>query len=331
MSPDLYEQLAERIFCAGSSLVAELFKAVADPEEAAILLAAPGTAEDLAEKLGYTKEDIEERLAILFRRGVIFKSRKPEGTLYRLCREIAQFHDASILWPEAPRQFLDLWKRYTEEEWPDYAKVISQALPKPVTRVIPVQQAIEARNRVLAYEDVEEMIANASRLAVAKCTCRHVDGKCGKPVEVCLQMGKGADYTLERGSGREVTREEAVDILRLSEEAGLIHVVMNKSDDSNFICNCCDDCCIMMGMITRFGYQLCDPSRFLAVVDADKCSGCTTCSDRCVFQAIEMLEAAEGPVSSVIAEKCMGCGLCTLTCPEAAITLEEARDKTFIP
>jgi Fe-S-cluster-containing hydrogenase component 2 len=331
MSADLYEQLAERIFCNGSALVAELFRTIADEKEAEILLAAPGTAADLAESLGYNTEDMEAKLESLFRRGVIFKSRKPEGIQYRLCREIAQFHDASILWPEASREFLDLWKRYTREEWPNYAQVVSKVLPRPMARVISVQQAVEARNKILAYEDVKEIVMKADKLAVVKCTCRHVDGTCGKPVEVCLQIGKGAEYTLERGTGREVTREEAMDIIRQSEEAGLIHVVMNKSEGSHYICNCCHDCCIMMGMVIRFGYQLCDPSRFLAVVDADKCSGCATCADRCVFSAIEMVEVGGDKVSSVLSEKCMGCGVCTVTCPETAITLEESRDPTFIP
>jgi len=331
MGADLYEQLAERIFCKESALVCELFKMVADDQEAALMLATPGTAAELAEKLGRPVEDAETSLDTLFRRGVIFKSRKPEGTQYRLCREVSQFHDASILWSQAPKEFLDLWKRYTQEEWPNYARTVSEILPKPMTRIITVQQPVDAKSRVLAYEDVEDIVMKAARLAVVKCTCRAVDGRCGKPVEVCLQMGKGADYTLERGTGREVSRQEAMAIIRQAEEAGLIHVVMNKSDESHFICNCCQDCCIMLGMAVKFGYTLCDPSRFLAVVDKEKCSGCGTCSDRCFFGAIEMVEEEAGKTSSVIAERCMGCGLCMVTCHEAAMTMVEARESGFIP
>jgi Pyruvate/2-oxoacid:ferredoxin oxidoreductase delta subunit len=331
MSPDIYDQLADRIFCSGSRLVAELFRNIVNPEEAEILLATPGTAEQLAERLNYTTEDMEARLESLFHRGVIFRAPKPEGLQYRFSRDIAQFHDASILWPEAPREFLDLWKRYTEEEWPDYVKLVTNALPRGVARVITVRQPVEARSSILAYEDVEQIIMNAHPIAVVKCTCRHVDGKCGKPVEVCLQIGKGADYTLERGTGRELTREEAMEIIRQSEEAGLIHVVMNKSDTSHFICNCCEDCCIMMGLITRFGFGLCDPSRFLAVVDPEKCSACATCVDRCFFGAIELQDVNGREVSTVDAEKCMGCGLCSVTCPEEAMSMQECRQPDFIP
>lgn len=331
MSSDLYEQLATRILCQGSQLVPELFKMVANEEEAAIMLATPGTAAELAEKCGCSVEEIEAKLEALFHRGVIFKSRKPDAVQYRMSREVAQFHDGSILWPEAPQEFLDLWKRYTEEELPDYTKMIAELLPKPITRVIMVQQPVDARSRILAYEDVENIVSNADKVAVVKCTCRLIDGKCGKPLDVCLQVGKGADYALERGTGRQVTRDEAMDIIRECEEAGLIHVVTNRSGDSPFICNCCEDCCVAFGIAIKFGYSLCDPSRFRAVVDEEKCSGCATCADRCFFGAIEMVDDDAGEHSSVIAEKCMGCGLCTVTCPEEAMSMVEAREDSFIP
>ena len=116
---DLYRKLAERIFMHGSKLIPELFRMIADEEEARLLLATPGTAEQLAERTGKDVEQVEEMLATLFRKGLVFKSRKPEGTVYRMCRDLVQFHDASILWPEAPREYHDLWKRYMEEEWPE--------------------------------------------------------------------------------------------------------------------------------------------------------------------------------------------------------------------
>ncbi|OFW68218.1 MAG: hypothetical protein A2V52_05855 [Actinobacteria bacterium RBG_19FT_COMBO_54_7] len=281
--------------------------------------------------MGCSAAEAEANLETLFHRGVIFKSHKPDGMRYRLCRDIAQFHDASILWPEAPREFLELWKLYTQVEWPEYAKMISQILPKPFARVVTVQQPVDARSRILGYEDVEDIVMKATSLAVVNCTCRLVDGKCGKPVEVCLQIGKGAKYTLERGTGREVNQEEAMEIIRRSEEAGLVHVVMNKSDDSHFICNCCEDCCITLGLAAKFGFVLCDPSRFQAVVDKDKCSGCGTCADRCFFAAIGISDEEAGNVSSVAADKCMGCGLCVVTCPEEAISMVEVRKKDFIP
>lgn len=327
---DIYEKLSERILTKGSKFVPDLFRMIADEEEARIMLATPGTAEDLAQRLGYSVEDMEAKLDTLFKKGLVFKARKPEGTIYRMCRDITQFHDATILWEGATREYLDLWKRQTFEELPDYINMISMIMPKPMTRVVPVNQPVDARQSILAYEDVEQIVKDAGRLAVVNCTCRMVDGKCDKPLEVCIQLGKAADYTLERGTGRELSVDEAMDIIRQAEEAGLVHVTMNKAYGSQIICNCCGDCCVAFGLPVP-PTTIVDPSRFLARVDEESCSGCGTCVDRCLFEAISMEENDGAEVSVIEAEKCMGCGLCQVTCPEEAISMVAVREESFIP
>ncbi len=327
---DLYEKLAERILTKGSSFIPQLFRMIADEEEARILLATPGTAEELAEKLDASVQDLQGKLYLLYRKGLLFKSQKPQGTLYRMCRDITQFHDATILWDGVTDEYLELWKRQTLEELPDYINMVSMVLPKPLTRVVPVNQPVEARSSILAFEDVEQIIRDAGRLAVAKCTCRLVDGKCGKPVDVCLQLGKAADYAIDRGSGREIDVDEAMEIIRISEEAGLVHVAMNKAYGSHIICNCCDDCCVAFGLPID-PTKIVDPSRFQAVVDEEACSGCGECVDRCFFDAITLLERDGEEVSNISADKCMGCGLCQVTCPEDAISLVVVREEDFVP
>ena len=327
---DLYEKLAERILTKGSKFIPDLFRMVADEDEARIMLATPGTAEELAEKLGYSVEDIKEKLDFLYRKGLIFKAEKPQGTLYRMGRDITQFHDATLLWDGVTQEYIDLWRRQTQEELPDYINMVSMILPKPLTRVVTVNQPVEARQNILAYDDVEQIVKDAARLAVANCTCRLVDGKCGKPLEVCLQLGKGADYAIDRGSGREISVEEAMEIVRLAEEAGLIHVAMNKMYGSHIICNCCEDCCVAFGLPIS-ATAIVDPSRFLAVVDEGACSGCGDCVDRCFFDAIIMEEHDGDEVSVIDTELCMGCGLCQVACPEDAISMKVVREESFIP
>ena len=294
------------------------------------MLSTPATADELAEKLGLPLEELQGKLDLLYHKGLLFKAIKPQGTLYRMCRDITQFHDASILWNGVTREYLDLWKRQTKEELPDYINMVSVILPKALTRVVPVNQPVDARSSILAFEDVEQIIQSAGRLAVANCTCRMVDGKCDKPLEVCLQLGKAADYTIDRGSGREVSIDEAMDIIRKSEEAGLVHVTMNKAYGSHIICNCCSDCCVAFGLPID-ATSIVDPSRFLAVVDDEKCSGCGDCVDRCFFAAIALEEKGGEEVSAITAENCMGCGLCMVACPEDAISMSEVRSEEFVP
>ena len=327
---DLYEKLSERILTKGSRFIPDLFRMVADVDEARIMLATPGTAVELAEKLGTSVEEMQGKLDLLYHKGLIFKADKPQGILYRMGRDITQFHDATILWDGVTREYLDLWKRQTQEELPDYINMVSMVIPKPFTRVVPVNQPVEARQSILAYEDVEQIVKDAGRLAVANCTCRMVDGKCGKPLEVCLQLGKGADYAIDRGSGREVSVEEAMGIIRMAEEAGLIHVAMNKAYGSHIICNCCEDCCVAFGLPIP-ATTIVDPSRFLAVVDAAACSGCGDCVDRCFFEAVSLQESDGEEISVIAAETCMGCGLCQVACPEDAISMVVVREEDFIP
>ena len=71
------------------------------------------------------------------------------------------------------------------------------------------------------------------------------------------------------------------------------------------------------------------PSRFTAIVDAELCSSCEVCLERCYFDAIHM--DGEGDTASIDGEKCMGCGLCTVTCPEEAISFDEVRPADFVP
>jgi heterodisulfide reductase subunit A-like polyferredoxin len=102
---------------------------------------------------------------------------------------------------------------------------------------------------------------------------------------------------------------------------------MNSSSRQNFICNCCSDCCQTMPVFVNAGVKILAPSRFAAVVDADTCTGCEACVERCFFKALSM----DDGTAIVTAEKCMGCGVCAPVCPAEAISLIEVRTKETVP
>lgn len=326
----LYKELASRIGLGESEIAPRLFEMLADETDAKILLSLPGTIEDVQAKLGLGQEEAEERMKELFLKGLVFPSHKTTPTTYRMGRDFVQFHDATILWQDAPLEFLDLWQEFMEKEWPDYARRISEMLPKPFTRMIPVNVAIEARTHILDFESVGDMVRKARILAVTKCTCRLTARKCDRPLEACIQVNNAAAYALSRGTGRRITVEEALEILKKSEEEGLIHVTLNRHEVDHFICNCCPCCCQTMPVLIKGGIRVVDPSRYKAEIEAGRCTGCGTCHERCYFGAIEW-ESGEGSVSRVDGSKCMGCGLCRVTCPEEAIELVEVRPESFVP
>ncbi len=331
MAKDIYEQMTDKIMLTGSKLIPDLFRMIADEEEARLLMAMPGTPEQLTEKTGRSLADIEKSCRLLYQKGLAFKSLKGGTVGYKMCRDMIQFHDATILWADAPQAYLDLWQRFMEEEWPMFARLAEQFFPKAFTRVIPVDQSLDPDNQqVLDADSARKIITDAEVIAVTRCTCRVIAHKCDMPLEVCLQVGNAARYTIDRDSGREVSAEEAFDILDLCEEKGLVHVTMNRSHAGHFICNCCSCCCQALPLVISEGLKILDPSRFLAEIDSELCSGCETCLDRCRFNAIETA-GDQTTIMHVIAEKCMGCGLCQITCPESAISLKAIRPADFIP
>ncbi len=327
----LYHQLSEAIGVGDSKIIPEIFKMLANENEAKVLLAAapPATVEEISEKTGIPGDEIEKMIDPLFKKGLIFMSKKAGPTRYYRVRQLLQFHDATILAPEMPPEFFELWRKYHRTEFKEHHKRIESVLPKSAVRVIPVNIALKPDARIVAFDDVKQIVEEANNLAVTKCTCRVVDGSCGKPVEVCIQVNRAADYALQRGTGRKLTKEETIDLLKMCEEEGLVHTTGNSRTIGHVICNCCSDCCINWPGPRTSPVNFTAPSRFVAVVDPDLCISCETCLDRCYFDAITM--DGENGTALVNEENCMGCGLCAVTCPSEAMNLKEARSEDFVP
>ena len=324
----LYQQLTESIGVSGSKFLPQLFEMLADENDAKILLAASPAAsvDEISEKTGIPTDEIEKRIDPLFKKGLIYKSKRP-GLYYRV-RNLLQLHDASILAIGAPPDFIGLWKKYHEEEFGEHQKMIEEAMPRSAVRVVPVNLAVESETQVAPFEDIKQTVEKASNLAVTDCTCKVVTGApCDTPVEVCIQVNRAADYALERGTGRQLTKQETLDMLKQCEEDGLVHVVGNSRGLGHIICNCCDDCCINWTGSRKAGAKFTAPSRFTAVIDPDLCDGCETCLDRCFFDAIKL----EDDASEIDETECMGCGLCVVTCPTEAISLKEIGGEDYVP
>jgi ferredoxin/predicted transcriptional regulator len=324
----LCRQLAEAVGAGESPSIQKIFEALVKEDEAKALLAAapPSTAEELAQKTGLPPRAIKTMMESLFNRGLIFKSKKGEQTKYYRVKNIPQMHDATVLTPGVSREVLDLWKAYMEKEWPEYGRKIVDLLPGPFVRVIPINESVGPESRILAYEDVAKIIDNAKTLSVTRCSCRVIDGACGKPLEVCIQVDRAAEYNLERGTGRALSKSEAIEIVKMSEKEGLVHVVDNRQVVGHVICNCCKDCCLNWTLMAG-PKKWVSPSRYEAIADADLCTGCETCLERCFFDAI----AVKDNLAIVDPGKCMGCGVCAVSCPTEALRLKEVRAADFVP
>jgi Pyruvate/2-oxoacid:ferredoxin oxidoreductase delta subunit/DNA-binding transcriptional ArsR family regulator len=326
---DLYRELSKKVGTEHSQIVQQIWKTVCTPEEAALINVLPATADELSERLGKPRDTVDQMLDVLFHKGLVFKARKDGKTLYRMPRHIIQFHDATALWPEKPPELLDLWRQYTEKEFPEIPAALTALKVPPFFRVVPINEKIETKSHVLAYEDAVKIVDKASVIAVTNCPCRMIMRKCDKPIDVCLQLNRGAEYAIERGTGRKIDAVEAKDILRRTEQAGLVHLTENKAGIGTVICNCCNCCCIALPYkkdINTGGMLV--PSRYRAVVDGDACIGCSQCVDDCPMNAIGI---DDKNIAVVDADACIGCGVCTNVCPVDAMALAAVREEDFIP
>ena len=188
---------------------------------------------------------------------------------------------------------------------------------------IPVNVEIEAEHLVLSFENVKQILGKARTISVMDCACRMKFGHCDAPVNVCIDMDETAERNIRNGIAREITLDEALDILRKTHEAGLVPLALSQGEFYepgviNSICSCCSCCCTLLSRIVRFGLAShILTSQTISVTDPSDCTECGVCVDRCQFGAREMVDGS----LSFNPELCFGCGLCVSTCPTNAITL----------
>jgi Pyruvate/2-oxoacid:ferredoxin oxidoreductase delta subunit len=332
---DAYVVLAEKLGYAGSERLRKVLERLMDREEAEIAASLPCPVPELAQKLGKQEDQVNQVLKGLFEKGVVFMTSKG----YQFARDVFQLHDATAcdvrsdkVWG---RELLDLWEDFCQSEWyADWAKMV-QTWKMPLWRVVPARKAISKETKLLPSEDVEAILEKATRFALANCSCRRIATRCDSPVDVCLQINRGADYAITRGTGKELTKDEAMEVMDTAEEAGLIHSVYNSSAVANVICNCCTDCCIFYYPLSKYGVleKGVAKSRFQAEVDQANCTGCQTCVERCPFEAVGMVKISGDKKlkAQVSSEKCFGCGVCAVGCESEAIRLVEVRQPDYIP
>jgi Pyruvate/2-oxoacid:ferredoxin oxidoreductase delta subunit len=194
----------------------------------------------------------------------------------------------------------------------------------PTSRVIPVDRKIQAENTVHTYHQVASYIEKYHPLSVSTCFCRHEaklideNDNCGKPDEVCMQFGMGAQFIIDRKMGRQISKEEAMEILKATEEAGLVHAALNRQE-IDFLCNCCGcHCMILKTALAQPKPGLSLNSGFKPWHDAEKCTACEVCIERCPTKALTM---GEDDVPFLNSDLCIGCGVCATGCDFEAITL----------
>jgi len=108
---------------------------------------------------------------------------------------------------------------------------------------------------LLTSDEANEIVDNSEGLAIGPCTCRVVFGNCDNPINVEIMVRLDRNIFIEERPHdyREITKQEAKDILRQCHQNGLIHTIIKCRQDFYAICNCCSCCCVPLRLKKEYG------------------------------------------------------------------------------
>ena len=245
---DIYEKLRERLdmFPQGfpktkSGVESKILKELFSPEEAEIMLFLRPTPEPvtvISQRMGRDESEMADILFQMSKRGLILRGTVQGYTFYYMAPWIVGIWEFQL--NNLNQDNILLYEKYFEE-----GMVPERGRPGTAGfRVIPIQREIKDSTEVQPFEKVSEIIESSYRFAVADCICRKearmMGHGCDKILEACMMFDLAADYYIENGLGREISKREAQEILlKAKQESGLVHHSSNHKGSKMFICNCC--------------------------------------------------------------------------------------------
>jgi len=285
------------------------------------------TTEQIAARVKMPAAEVADKLSDMADRGLLFRLKKNNTVKYGAIPFVHGLFEFQV--DRLDRHMAGLVRKYMEEGFENYLADSAAGF----FRTIPVQHSIDTQQIIAPYEDAKEILKKANKIVVAECICRKtsnlIEMGCDKPREVCFMFGSMGQYYLDQKMGREVDLDEALEILKKAQEAGL---VTNPASSQNpgGMCNCCGDCCgvlIALNKHPRPAEMVL--SNYFAEIEKDSCSGCGICEEKCQMGAITINEEN---TASINLDRCIGCGLCVIACPVDAVRLKpKPAEKRLIP
>jgi electron transport complex protein RnfB len=307
----------------------KVLKKIFTPDEAELfcdLKLSLETAGQIAQRTGRPLDGLEAKLTSMCKRGEVFGIDFGGTKLFAMLPWAVGIYEFQI--DRMDREFCELCEQYMRHFGPQ----VVAAEPR-IMQTVPIEEHIPAEHQALPYEQISAIIENGASFRVNECICKKERGilgtPCKKPHEVCLAITPVAGAEILLDWGRVISKEEAHQMLRQAEKAGLVHLTGNVRSGHTFICNCCGCCCGVLRQMNEFGVPNVVNSGFYAEIDEGECNSCGIClEERCQVKAIEEID----DTYRVIKERCIGCGLCLTECPTDAIRLvRKPQEEIIVP
>lgn len=162
--------------------------------------------------------------------------------------------------------------------------------------VIPVEKAIESENDAVSLEKISHWLDKYDgKISVGQCTCRiqqrmRGEGSGEIEGEFCIGLGDLAEYSVNRGMGRYITKEEALEICARAERHGFVHQTTNIDGENKIVglCNCAPGVCNALRTSQLYNTPNMSRSAYRAKVDTEKCVACGKCVEVCPVGAAKL-------------------------------------------
>ena len=283
-----YEKIAKKMGVIWNEEMRKILEALYNSEEADVLLTFNGpfldrfTAEKIARKVKRPVEEMKPILDEMARTQRLFSAGKGDKRTYSMFplvpglfelyfsnheRAAAEEKETLMIFTEAYEKYYDegnVVKAFSSK-FPFMRvfvdqKAVEETIDRGKGKLIELDQDMEVvKNDILPFEQAKFLVEKSRKVAVMDCACRthmkiHNNGMPVNdyPFNVCITFNTWAEYTIEQGFGRELTKEEALETLSGAAKAGLVHTTQNVQDKSTFMCNCDRDACIMLRGLTQF-------------------------------------------------------------------------------
>jgi len=319
----------------------DLLREMFDPQEARVALAIPNDLPPLAVVDETTiahcsdlpRETVAEKLESMASRNLLYTAQTQTGKKGYALLQVGYGVPQTFFWEgrqdeRAARMAKLILKYFTV---PTTEKVYG-GVPTKTYKYSPANLSVDLPMQgVMPYEEIGSIVNVATKIAVAHCPCRmsaKILGRtdCPHSLEVCFKYDDMAEFVISKGLARQVSRDEARNILTNCEKEGLVHMVDNAQGQIKHTCNCCGHYCWNVGILRRrkIPRDILMAVYFIRETDFDGCIGCGACAEICPVDAVSMAE--ERPV--VDQDWCIGCSVCAVSCPTGAISIVRRSDKT---
>jgi len=221
---DVYQRLREKLddLSTGypktvSGIEIQILKKLFTEEEANLFVQLTPileTAEDVAKRLDREMEQTAELLNRMTQKGQLYRYKQAETETFATMPYLPGIFESVVI---------DRELAVAMDEYYDTAldRTIYSA-NTPLFRTIPINKEFVPEWPISPNDDALKILESHNIFAVIPCGCRTwrklVDKGCEKPNETCLQLGLNAEYSVQIGLGRSISKEEAKELLKNSEK-----------------------------------------------------------------------------------------------------------------